>query len=352
MTRAVGVLGHGRFGAALCDLSEDAGLPCLAFDPAVDVPADRRAASPQDVAGACQVVLLAVPVERMAAVLADLRPHLTPEHLVLDVGSVKTEPMAVLRHALGEEIPWAGSHPLFGPASLARGERPLRVVLCPAPEHPDAGQRAGALFESLGCTVEIMTAEAHDRSMAVTHALTFFLAKGLLEIDADFSTPVLPPSTRGIGRAIRTVQADAGHLLETLHRSNPFASEARASLLDALGELDRLLALPEPAASSAAVAAVQIPGLGVGSPELVEVRDLIDELDLELVALLARRGRLAKRALRAKSRIGKAVRDPGREDALLADRRTWAASRDLDPERVEEIFRAVLQFSVALQEDT
>ena len=80
------------------------------------------------------------------------------------------------------------------------------------------------------------------------------------------------------------------------------------------------------------------------------MRDLIDELDLELVSLLARRGRLARRAREAKSRIGRAVRDPEREDTLLADRRSWADEQDLDPDRVEDIFRAILEFSVALQE--
>ncbi len=347
----VGILGHGRFGAALANLIEDAGLRCVAFDPAREVPAHRRVDSPTAVVESARVVVLAIPVERFEPLLAGLAGRWTPEHLVIDVGSVKVGPMDVLRAALGDRVPWVGTHPLFGPASLARGERPLRVVLCPAPEHPRAADEAQALFERIGCRVERMSAEAHDRSMAATHALTFFLAKGLLDIGADFGADSLPPSTRGVARAIRTVRADAGHLLEALHRSNPFAADARRSLLDALDEIDRVLLLPEPATTTDAAAAVRIPGLGPQSPELAEVRDLIDELDLELVALLARRGRLARRARRAKSRIGRGVRDPSREEALLAVRRAWAADRDLDPDRVASIFEAVLQFSVALQED-
>jgi len=347
----VGIIGHGRFGAALAGLVEDAGLRCVAFDPHAVVPAHRRAQSPEAVVDDARTVILAVGVERFEGLLTRLGGRLTPDHLVIDVGSVKVGPLEVLRSALGARVPWVGTHPLFGPASLARGERPLRVALCPAAEHPAAADAAEALFVRIGCRVERMSAEDHDRSMAATHALTFFLAKGLLDIDADFTADSLPPSTRGVARAIRTVRADAGHLLEALHRSNPFAAEARRSLLDALGEIDRVLLLPEPATTTDAAAAVRIPGLGAASPELAEVRDLIDELDLELVTLLARRGRLARRARRAKSKIGKGVRDPSREEALLEDRRSWAADRDLDPERVESIFRAVLRFSVALQED-
>ena len=93
--------------------------------------------------------------------------------------------------------------------------------------------------------------------MASTHALTFFLAKGLLDIDADFFAEPLPPSTRGIALAIRTVQADAGHLLETLHRANPHAASARRELLDSLGALDALLSSEHSTLSTDAAAAVR-----------------------------------------------------------------------------------------------
>jgi prephenate dehydrogenase len=335
----------------LCRLAEEAGITAVAYDLRATVPDHRLARSPAEVAQRAKTVILAVPVGRFPQILGEVRPHLTAEHVIVDVGSVKVEPMSVLRDALGGEVPWVGSHPLFGPQSLARGERPLRVVLCPAPEHPRAATHVRAVYEAMGCRVRVMDADEHDRSMASTHALTFFLAKGLLDIEADFGAESLPPSTRGIAGAIRTVQADAGHLFEMLHRSNPFAAEARAGLLDALGELDRVLSLPEPATTTGAYAAVHIPDLGSASPELREVRDLIDELDMEVVTLLARRGRLARRARTAKSRIGRAVRDPKREDELLQDRRAWAAARGLDPDRVETIFRAIIHFSVALQED-
>lgn len=347
----VGVLGHGRFGAALSQLIEDSGLSCCAYDPHRPVPEHRESTSAEALVDGSRVIILAVPVGRFGPLLTQLGPRLTASHLVIDVGSVKVEPMDAMRSVLASRVPWVGSHPLFGPASLARGERPLRVVVCPADEHPEAARAARALFEGIGCSVHAMSAKDHDRSMASTHALTFFLAKGLLDIDADFGADVLPPSTRGVARAIRTVQADAGHLLEVLHRANPFAADARRSLLDSLGHIDDVLSLPEPAASTDAHAALRIPDLGQASPELAEVRDLIDELDLELVTLLARRGRLARRARQAKSRIGRGVRDPGREEALLAARRVWADDRDLDANRIESIFRAVLSFSVALQED-
>jgi prephenate dehydrogenase len=54
---------------------------------------------------------------------------------------------------------------------------------------------------------------------------------------------------------------------------------------------------------------------------------------------------LARRARRAKARLGLGIVDSVREAELLGNRRTWAISEGLDPEGVAEIFDAVLRVS-------
>ena len=61
-----------------------------------------------------------------------------------------------------------------------------------------------------------------------------------------------------------------------------------------------------------------IPDLGAQSPALRETRELIDDVDREIVALLARRA--------------------------------WAVEHGLEPTSVEEIFEAVLRFSRGVQQ--
>ncbi|MGZ3459927.1 MAG: prephenate dehydrogenase/arogenate dehydrogenase family protein, partial [Archangium sp.] len=127
----VAIVGYGRFGRALGELLEAAGIGYRALDPVADIPESHRARSlPELLTGAEQVVV-AVPVARMRAVFEELSPHLRPEQLVLDVGSVKVKPVRVMTEVLGTRIPWVGTHPLFGPLSLAMAERPMRVVVCP-----------------------------------------------------------------------------------------------------------------------------------------------------------------------------------------------------------------------------
>ncbi len=95
--------------------------------------------------------------------------------------------------------------------------------------------------------------------------------------------------------------------------------------------------------------ALDIPDLGSASPALGETRELIDEVDRELLALLARRGLLSRRAAAAKAELGMAVRDPRREAELLGARRRDAERAGLDPDAVGDIFEAILRFSRSLQ---
>lgn len=343
----IGILGYGRFGRALGELLHEAGHAYRAWDPGTEVPAERCAANLQTLAAASEALVLAVPLAAQAAALASLRPHLQPGQLVFDVGSVKAGPCALLDAQLGAAVPHAGTHPLFGPVSLARAERPLRVVLCPSAQHPAAADRVQVLFESLGCEVLRQTAEDHDRVMATTHALTFFIAKGLLAVGAGAELPFTPPSFHAIARTLESVQEDAGHLFAALQNQNPFAAGAREGLLEALTAIHRNLA--EAVASGADEQQLAIPDLGTRSPALQEARDHIDALDQELVALLARRTDLVLRAGRAKAELGLPVHDPEREAAQLQARRAWAEAANLDTQGVEEVFRAVLRASRTAQ---
>ena len=346
----VALLGYGRFGRALGDLLSDAGVEFRALDPVAEVPAPRRASSLHELTDGADLIAVAVPVPHMRAALIDLRPHLRPQQIVFDVGSVKVNPCAALAEVMKDEIPWVGTHPLFGPLSLALAERPLRVVVCPSPSFPEAAERVRALYRHIGCEVIDQTAEGHDRVMAHTHALTFFVAKGMIDAGAGMNVPFAPPSFQAISRTIETVRSDAGHLFSAIQKENPYSTEARSHLVEALSSIHRMLEEkgegPDVPPDSQRLS---IPDLGERSPDLKEARDHIDNLDKEIVALLARRTELSQRAAKAKAAMGHPVLDPAREAAVFAARRAWAEERGLDAEGVEEIFRAVVRASRRVQ---
>lgn len=250
------VLGYGRFGRAFADLLTQAGHRVRAWDPHAAVPAALAAASmPATLADASWIVL-AMPVPQLRDALLALRPLLHPGQTVLDVGSVKLHPCATMDELLGADFPHVGTHPLFGPLSLARGE-PLRTVICPSAAHAEAAARAGELFRALGCEVVVQDPESHDRAMARTHALAFFVAKGLVGLGVGDDMALAPPSFQGMRHMLDAVRGDAGHLFAAIQRENPFAAEARAQLLAELervhrqlltGADDDRLAIPAPSA--------------------------------------------------------------------------------------------------------
>lgn len=235
------LFGHGRFGQAFAELLRGGGHVVRVHDPHAVVPAEYAADSPEAALAGARWVVLAMPVPHVADALRALRPLLHPGHTVIDVGSVKLGPCALMDEQLGEAIPHAGTHPLFGPLSLARGERPLRTVVCASDHHPEAAARTRALFAALGCEVIEQDPAAHDRAMANTHALAFFLAKGLVDMGVDDDLAVAPPSFQGLKAMLAAVRGDAGHLFAAIQQENPFAAEARAQLLDALRAIDARL---------------------------------------------------------------------------------------------------------------
>jgi prephenate dehydrogenase len=184
----IGVLGLGRFGAAFAELTRAHGLSTLTFDPKHP---EASSGGFDDVARGADVLVVAVPIEALDATLHACAPLLRPEQMLIDVCSVKVEPEARLREIIGGRARWIASHPLFGPVSLSRGE-PRTVVLCPRTDAPDITADAAAFYRGIGCELALVSAEAHDRVMARTHVLAFFVARALQDIGAA-SAPFAPP---------------------------------------------------------------------------------------------------------------------------------------------------------------
>lgn len=83
---------------------------------------------------------------------------------------------------------------------------------------------------------------------------------------------------------------------------------------------------------------------------LIEVREAIDTLDRELLALLGRRAGYVHAAARFKTDAA-SVRAPDRVRAMLEQRRTWAAEEGLDPEVVAQLFTLLVDYFIRREQD-
>ena len=294
---------------------------------------------------------MAVPVPRIRSALVDLRPHLAPGQIVLDVGSVKVGPAAALAEVLGDAIPWVATHPLFGPLSLALAERPLRVVLCPAAAHPAAAARVRQLYERIGCEVVEQTPEGHDRVMAHTHALTFFVAKGMIDAGRGDGGALRPAELPGHRAHHRDRALGCGTPLRG-HRAGQSRSPPRraSSSWQALSAIDRAL---DAQAAGRAGEATTTPRPTDGALRHPGSRRAIAGAEAD--ARAHRRGRprdrAAPRAARAarrsgpreaKAKLGAPVLDATREAEVMGARRAWADELKVDADAVADVFRAIM----------
>ncbi|WP_114241338.1 prephenate dehydrogenase [Dyella sp. C9] len=241
----IALLGYGRFGKAFAQLLHAAGHDIAVFDPKAEVPPAWARTTMTKVVDGADWIVLAMPVPRLASALQELRPCLRAGQTVIDVGSVKEEPCRLMDELLGAEIAHVGTHPLFGPLSLERNEQPLRVVLCASSRHPLAAEQARSLLQSIHCEVIECDAPSHDRAMAYTHALAFFIAKALVDLGIGEDLSMAPPSFLGLANMLAAVRGDAGHLFAAIQRENPHAAEARAALLDQLALIHHRLSIDE-----------------------------------------------------------------------------------------------------------
>ncbi len=94
------------------------------------------------------------------------------------------------------------------------------------------------------------------------------------------------------------------------------------------------------------------PASGGGPVTLQPLREEIDQIDRQVVDLLARRKEVIRRITEVKQENDLPTHHPAREENLITARRHQAAQAGLDPDYIEELFRTVLRHSRAGQLDT
>ena len=127
----------------------------------------------QAVAGA-DLVVLAVPVGAMAAIAAEIGPHLAPGATVTDVGSVKRAVIAAVAPHLPAGVAFFPRHPIAGPedsgprSGFATLFQNRWWLLTPLPDtDPAAIDRLRTLLTGMGARVDTMDADHHDLVLAV-----------------------------------------------------------------------------------------------------------------------------------------------------------------------------------------
>lgn len=162
-TYTVAVIGgRGRLGGVMARLFADLGHRVLVSDLETDL---RPAAAAEQ----ADVTVVSVPIDVTADVIREIGPRVPPHGLLMDVTSVKQEPVAAMLEATRASV--VGTHPMFGPS--VHSLQGQRAVLCRARGDAWADWVAES-FAARGLVVTETTPEQHDRAMSVVQVLTHF----------------------------------------------------------------------------------------------------------------------------------------------------------------------------------
>lgn len=80
-----------------------------------------------------------------------------------------------------------------------------------------------------------------------------------------------------------------------------------------------------------------------------QLREQIDQLDIQLVELLAKRQKVTTQVGEYKKEVGKPIYDPEREADLIAKRRALAESMGVTPDLIEDLLRRIMRESYQSQ---
>jgi prephenate dehydrogenase len=224
---SIGIVGAGAFGRFMAQHLQCLGPVCLYDADARALAVSRWAGftvADLDAVARCRFVVLAVPLEALAGAASALAPRLRRGSVVIDVTSVKEEPLAILKRLLPPHVRVVGLHPVFGPQSGARGIAGMTVCHC------DEGRVidrfiARVLARRLGLDVVAMSAEEHDRQMGQVQGLTHAIARALRRLELD-APRLQTRSYQHLLEMVGIVGGDSAGVFRTIVAANPHARAA------------------------------------------------------------------------------------------------------------------------------
>jgi len=163
--------------------------------------------SSEEVAASNDLVVLAVPIAATVEVARKVGPSVRPGACLMDITSLKRQPLAAMLESTPETVDVVGTHPMFGPHGLDFDRQ--KVVLCRG--RGEAGfARVKKLYETFGAETIEATAEEHDAQMALIqvliHEKTMVLGSVLERLKADlgrslqFASPIYRTELAMVGR--------------------------------------------------------------------------------------------------------------------------------------------------------
>jgi len=181
--------------------------------------ADETTVDPARAAAGADLVVIATPLSAYAEIGQRIAPALQPGTILTDVGSVKQAVIRDLQPHLPAGVHFVPGHPVAGTehsgpeAGFAELFRGRWCILIPLSETaPEAVARVGGMWETLGMRVVTMSADHHDKVLAVTshlpHLIAYTIVGTATDLEDSLKSEVIEFSASGFRDFTRIAASD------------------------------------------------------------------------------------------------------------------------------------------------
>lgn len=157
--------------------------------------ADHLHADAAEAVKSCDLVILCTPVGTFSALAEKIGPHLAPDAILTDVGSVKTAVIRDVSPYLPSSVHFIPGHPVAGTeysgpeSGFAELFENRWCILTPDPGvAPAPLAKLKAFWEAMGARVDVMDPKHHDLVLAVTSHLPHLIAYNIVGTAADLES--------------------------------------------------------------------------------------------------------------------------------------------------------------------
>ncbi|HXO90335.1 MAG TPA: prephenate/arogenate dehydrogenase family protein [Stellaceae bacterium] len=181
--------------------------------------ADETTDDPARAAEGADLVVIATPLSAYAEIGRRIAPALRRGAILTDVGSVKEAVIRDLQPSLPEGVHFVPGHPVAGTehsgpeAGFAELFRGRWCILTPPPETaPEAVADVTRMWEQAGMRVVTMSADHHDRVLAVTshlpHLIAYTIVGTATDLEDSLKSEVIEFSASGFRDFTRIAASD------------------------------------------------------------------------------------------------------------------------------------------------
>ena len=117
------------------------------------------------------LLVISVPIQHTSNVIREVAPFMKSGPLMVDVTSVKEEPLKTMKEALPENVEYIPTHPVFGPRTTRLDNQ---VIVLTADKKGKWYDKVYNYLASKNMRVIETTAEKHDFMMSIVQVLTHF----------------------------------------------------------------------------------------------------------------------------------------------------------------------------------